>query len=67
MCRYTLPVGPIDSEKTVVQDMTDVMVVKKGVYSPMKILPKDSFDNKCVLNVEDIEVDIRKVSQSYCT
>lgn len=53
--------GPVDSNKTVILDKTAVLVVTKGVYSAMKIIPKDSFGNKSIIEERAVKIDIKKV------
>lgn len=60
--RNYLP-GPVDSNKTVILDKTAVVVVTKGVYSAMKIIPKDSFGNKTKIVEEAVQIEIRKDSK----
>lgn len=38
------------------------MVVAEGVYTPMKIIPKDSFGNKATIDEQAVEIEIRRVS-----
>ena len=57
-------VGPVDSNKTVILDKTAVLMVTKGVYSAMKIIPKDAFGNKAIIEEASVHLEIRKVSVS---
>ena len=57
-----MPAGPVDSNKTVILDKTAVLVVTKGVYSAIKIIPKDAFSNKAIIEEAAVHLEIRKVS-----
>jgi hypothetical protein len=46
----------------VILDKTAVLVVTKGVYSALKIIPKDNFGNKTSIEEKAVHIDIRKVS-----
>lgn len=60
--QFQFNAGPVDSNKTVILDKTAVLVVTKGVYSAMKIIPKDCFGNKTWIKEEAVQIAIRKVS-----
>ena len=53
--------GDVDPNKTVILDKTAVLVVTEGIYTPMKIVPKDSFSNKAIIEEQDVRIEIRKV------
>ena len=53
----------MDSNKTVILDKTAVLVVTKGIYSAMKIIPKDCFGNKSTIEETAVRIEIRKVRE----
>ena len=42
-------------------NQTAVIVVTKGVYSGMGMIPKDCFGNVAIITEEDLSIDIHKV------
>lgn len=59
---HSLPaVGPVDASKTVFIDQTAVLVVTRGVYSTLGVIPQDSFGNMAGISQENLTVEIRKV------
>lgn len=57
--------GPVDSNKTVFLDKTGVLIMTRGVYSAMNVIPMDSFGNKTDIKINSVEFEIRKVLGSY--
>ena len=51
----------MDASKTVFIDQTAVVVVTKGIYSAMSVIPRDSFGNTAAISQEELTVEIRKV------
>ena len=58
---YVCVSGAVDSNKTVFLDNTAVLVVSRGVYTAMKIIPKDSFGNKADIEEHLVDIEIRQV------
>ena len=54
----------MDASKTVFVNHTAVIVVTKGVYSGMGMIPKDCFGNVAIINEDLLSTDIHKVSQT---
>ena len=54
--------GPVDASKTVFVNQTAVIVVTKGVYSGMGMIPKDCFGNVALISERELSIDIHKVS-----
>ncbi len=52
----------VDSNKTVFLDNTAVLLVTTGVYTTMKIIPKDSFGNQAEIEENLVHIEIKKVS-----
>ena len=59
-----LCVGPVDASKTVFVNHTAVIVVTKGVYSGMGMIPKDCFGNVAIINEDLLSIEIHKVSKT---
>ncbi len=55
----------MDASKTVFIDQTAVVVVTKGIYSAMSVIPRDSFGNTAAISQEELTVEIRKVCTYY--
>ena len=53
--------GPVDASKTVFVNQTAVIVVTKGVYSGMGMIPKDCFGNVAIITEDLLSIDIHKV------
>ncbi len=60
---HHLCLGPVDASKTVFIDQTAVVIVTKGLYSAIKVIPRDSFENAATISEEKLTVEIRKVIQ----
>ena len=43
-------------------NQTAVIVVTKGVYSGMGMIPKDCFGNVAIISEDELTIDIHKVS-----
>ena len=56
-------VGPVDASKTVFVNHTAVIVVTKGVYSGMGMIPKDCFGNVAIISEDQLSIEIHKVSR----
>ena len=64
-CDYTILymyAGPVDASKTVFVNQTAVIVVTKGVYSGMGMIPKDCFGNVAIITEDLLSIDIHKVN-----
>ena len=59
-----LCVGPVDASKTVFVNQTAVIVVTKGVYSGMGMIPKDCFGNVAIINEDLLSIEIHKVRKT---
>ena len=59
------PPGPVDASKTVFVDQSHVIIVTKGTYYAMVVIPKDSFGNTAIVTQEHLTVEIKKVTR--CT
>ena len=57
--------GQVDASKTVFIDQTHVLVVTRGTYHAMTVIPKDSFGNMAIISQEYLTAEIRKV-RMYC-
>lgn len=57
--------GPVDGSKTVFIDQTAVVIVTKGLYSAIRVIPRDQFGNMASISQEKLTVEIRKVG--LCT
>ena len=53
----------MDASKTVFVNQTAVIVVTKGVYSGMGMIPKDCFGNVAIISEDLLSIDIHKVSE----
>ena len=53
----------MDASKTVFVNHTAVIVVTKGVYSGMGMIPKDCFGNVAIINEALLSIDIHKVNR----
>ena len=56
-------IGVVDTSKIAVLNETEIIVVNKGVYSPLKIDARDKYENHCELDftVHTFEVHIKQV------
>jgi hypothetical protein len=52
----------VDASKTVFVNQTAVIVVTKGVYSGMGMIPKDCFGNVAIITEDLLSIDIHKVN-----
>ncbi len=59
---HLLNTGEVDPNKTVILDKRAVVVVTEEVYTPMKIVPKDSFGNNVTIDKQAVQFEIRKAS-----
>ena len=55
--------GPVDASKTVFVNQTAVIVVTKGVYSGMGMIPKDCFGNVAIIDDHLLSIEIHKVRE----
>ncbi len=56
-----LMLGPVDPSKTQFIDQTAVVIVTKGLYSAIRVIPKDSFGNLATISQKELTVEINKV------